>query len=86
MNIEIIKDKTTTSKLTVTGNHDVRIKLAIGLDEAQQECIVKRLTNIADEFIKEVNPTKTFRGRIKGDGIQMLNDSKKEKYYYRWIF
>jgi len=63
----------------------VQFSFPLSLVSLHESNITKQSTVIAKEFIDEVNPTKTFRGRVDKHGIQLLNDSKQEKYYYKWI-
>jgi hypothetical protein len=75
--ITIIDNKTTTSKLTVTGTGDVRIKIAIGSTTEERERLIQSLTKVADT-IRELKLGMTVRGRMTTtDSITLAPESEK---------
>lgn len=72
--LTVVKDVNTMSKLTVTRDGDVRIKLAKGLSEEEQGCLLSILSKIAEREI-ERRPCHTTRGVVGDISIRMQNNA-----------
>lgn len=73
MNIEIIRNDNTTTKLTVNKSR-ITIKLKPA-DHDNQE-VVDFLTKVGNVILADSNIVTTMRGRMDGNGIRLFNDSK----------
>lgn len=80
--IQIIENKTVVSRLTITVDGCIRIKIAIGTNRKDKKLIIDKLTILSDKII-ETKPKNTLRGTVRGlnfTGITMRdNHSKKHK-------
>jgi len=84
--ITIMRDKTTTHKLTLASDGKVRIKIAIGTQEDEANKIIDAFTKIAHKA--STMDTGTLRGRLKPtdryNAITLYTDSKKEQHTFHF--
>jgi hypothetical protein len=79
MNIEIIRNKTTKTKLTV--NKD-RITIKLGSNLGNEPAVIDFLTRVGHSVQNNPLITKTLRGALNNGGITLFNDSKTESYKF----
>lgn len=83
MTLELIHNKTTTTKLTVTGDGNIRIKFAVGLSDEDERVALERLWKVAQKVIDK-KYCHTMRG-VAGDvGITMYNNAKSHSSFFYW--
>lgn len=73
MEIEIIRNDNTTTKLTVNKS---RITIKLKPEDHDNQKVVDFLINVGKTISSDPTITATMRGRVDRNGIRMLNDSK----------
>lgn len=73
MNIDIVRNNNTTTKLTVNKS---RITIKLKPEDHDNQDVVDFLINVGETILGDPRISVTMRGRMDRNGISMFNDAK----------